>query len=534
MREGRAVIRTEEIDAAVFDMDGVVTDTASVHAAAWARMFDRFLERRASATGEAFTPFGEDDYRRYIDGKLRYDGVSSFLASRGVTLPYGEASDPPDAETVCGLGNRKDQDFLDNLRRDGVAAFPTTVALVERLHDVGVRTAVISASRNLEAVLVAGGVEDLFEVRVGGAEAERLGLAGKPDPEIFLEASRRLGAVPRRTAVVEDALVGVEAGRRGGFGLVVGVDRTGHREELEAAGADVVVGDLGEVTVDTSSRSVRDLPDALTRRDEIRRCLAGRTPAVFLDYDGTLTPIVERPEDARLPDAVRRAVERLASRRTVAVISGRDLDDVRRMVGVDDIVYAGSHGFDIAGPGGLAEQHAVELLPELDQAEEELRSLLAPVPGVRLERKRFAIAVHVRQVDGQLVPGVEAAVDRVAEAHPRLQRTVGKKVFELRPNVEWDKGRAVLRVMHVLELDRDDVVPVYAGDDVTDEDAFRAVRDRGFGVVVRGEDDDRPTSARYSLADVGEIVAFLEELASPGEETATPRDPRGGHRSEAS
>jgi alpha,alpha-trehalase len=534
MEQGRVAIRTEEIDAVVFDMDGVVTDTASVHSAAWARMFDRFLERRASAKGERFRPFTEDDYRRYIDGKPRYEGVGSFLASRGITLPFGAASDPPDAETICGLGNRKDQDFLDHLRRDGVAAFPTTVALVERLRDAGVRTAVISASRNLDAVLAAGGVDDLFEVRVGGAETDRLGLAGKPDPAVFLEASRRLGVVPRRTAVVEDALAGVRAGRDGGFGLVVGVDRTGHRDDLRAAGADVVVGDLGEVTVETTLPAVRDLPDALAARDEVERRLEGHTPVVFLDYDGTLTPIVERPEDARLPDAARRALELLASRRTVAVISGRDLADVRRMVGVVDIVYAGSHGFDIAGPGGLAEQYAVEFLPELDAAGDELRPLLEPVPAVRLERKGFAIAVHVRQVDGKEVPNVEAVVDRVAEMHPRLRKTAGKKVFELRPNVDWDKGRAVLRLLEVLELDRDDVLPVYVGDDVTDEDAFSAVRDRGLGVVVRGEDDDRPTSARYSLADASAIVAFLEDLASAGDESATPRDAEERHGSEAS
>ncbi|HJU58034.1 MAG TPA: trehalose-phosphatase [Actinomycetota bacterium] len=533
MEQATVAIRTDEIDAVVFDMDGVVTDTASVHAAAWARMFDRFLKRRASATGATFMPFTEDDYRRYIDGKPRYDGVSSFLAAREIMLPYGDSSDPPEVETVCGLGNRKDQDFLEHLRRDGVAAFPTTVVLVERLRGSGVRTAVISASRNLDAVLAAGGVEDLFEVRVGGAESERLGLAGKPDPAVFLEATRRLGVVPRRTAVVEDALAGVQAGRSGGFGLVIGVDRTGHRADLEAAGADVVVGDLGEVTVQASRRSVRDLPDALAARDEIRERLRGRAPAVFLDYDGTLTPIVERPEDARLPDPVRRALERLASRRTVAVISGRDLADVRRMMGVDGIAYAGSHGFDIAGPGALAEQHAVEVLPELDRAEEELRPMLEPVPGVRLERKRFAIAVHVRQVEERRVPDVEAAVDRAAGAHPRLRKTVGKKVIELRPNVEWDKGRAVLRLMDVLELDRADVLPVYVGDDVTDEDAFSVVRDRGLGVVVRGEDDDRPTSARYSLAASGEIVAFLAELASLEEETAPARDPDERDSSEA-
>jgi alpha,alpha-trehalase len=245
-----AVIRTEEIGAVVFDMDGVVTDTASVHAAAWGATFNRFLDRRSSAAGDAPVPFTDDDYRRYVDGKPRYDGVSSFLASRGIALPFGAPSDPPDAETVCGLGNRKDQDFLDHLRRDGVAAFPTTVVLVRRLRDEGVRTGVVSASRNLDAVLASGGVADLFDVRLGGVEAGELGLPGKPDPAVFLEASRRLGVVPQRTAVVEDALAGVQAGRRGGFGLVVGVDRTGHGSELDSAGADVVVSDLGEVSVE--------------------------------------------------------------------------------------------------------------------------------------------------------------------------------------------------------------------------------------------------------------------------------------------
>lgn len=528
MERGEVVIRTDEIDAVVFDMDGVVTDTASVHARAWARMFDRFLRRRADATGGSFSPFTDEDYRRYVDGKPRYDGVRGFLEARGITLPEGKSSDPPDAQTVCGLGNRKDQDFLEHLRRDGVEAFPTTVELLGRLRRAGVRTAVVSASRNLDEVLAAGGVEDLFEQRVGGVEAERLGLPGKPDPAVFLEAARRLGVEPWRVAVVEDALAGVEAGRRGGFALVVGVDRTGHRSELEAAGADVVE-DLGEVTVDTPLHSISDLPDALSRREEIRRRLDGVTLAVFLDYDGTLTPIVERPEDARLPEAVRSAVERLASRCQVAIISGRDLDDVRRMVGIDGIFYAGSHGFDCAGPGGFAEQHAVEFVPELDRAAVELRSLLSTTPNVRLERKRFAIAVHVRQVDERRVPEVEAAVDRIAFAHERLRKTVGKKVLELRPRVDWDKGRALRRLMSVLGLDRDDIVPVYVGDDLTDEDAFDVIRDRGLGVVVQGEAGDRLTSARYSLASPAMIGAFLEELASAGEPVWSPHieEPNG-------
>jgi alpha,alpha-trehalase len=247
--ERQIVIRADRIDAVIFDMDGVVTDTARVHAAAWARLFDEYLGDRAVTTAEAFRPFTLDDYRRFIDGKPRYDGVRSFLATRGITLPEGEASDPPDRLTVRGLGNRKDGYFLEHLREQGIASFPTTVALLEDLRAAGIRTAVVSASRHLDEVLAAGHVEHLFDVRAGGTEADRLGLAGKPDPGVFLEAARRLRVRPRRAAVVEDALAGVEAGRRGGFALVIGVDRSDHGAELLAAGAGVVVRDLVEVGV---------------------------------------------------------------------------------------------------------------------------------------------------------------------------------------------------------------------------------------------------------------------------------------------
>jgi trehalose 6-phosphate phosphatase len=506
------------VDAVVFDMDGVITDTASVHAAAWKRLFDRYLQDRVERTGERFEPFDADeDYRRYIDGKPRYDGVRSFLASRGIELPEGDPDDPPDRETVCGLGNRKNDFFLEHLREHGAEPYPSTVELVRELRARGVRTAAISASRNMSEVLEAAGVAELFPVRVDGLVAEELGLPGKPDPAVFVEAARRLGVDPARTAVVEDALSGVEAGRRGGFALVIGVDRTGHADALRAAGADVVVGDLGELELPPGP-TVRELPLALERREEIRGLVSGRRPAVFLDYDGTLTPIVERPEDALMPPATRAALQRLAERVPVAVISGRDLADVRGTVGVEGIAYAGSHGFDIVGPDGSTHQRAVEHLPELDAAQRELELAVRGVPGARVERKTFAIAVHVRQVAEDRVRDVEAAVAKVAASHPRLRRTGGKKVLELRPDVEWDKGRALLWLLEVLGLMGDDVLPVYVGDDETDEDAFRAIGMSGLGVVVRGEGDERPTSARYALRDTDEARAFLELLESASAE----------------
>ena len=244
----------DRVRAVIFDTDGVVTRTATVHAAAWKALFDSFLALRAEETGEPFAPFDDEDYARHVDGRARYDGVEGFLASRGITLPRGSPGDPPDRETVCGLGNRKNEHFLAQLRDHGVEPFESTLALVRRLRSLGITTAAVSASENCSAVLEAVGAAALFDARVDGIDAAALGLAGKPDPSLFLEAARRLQVQPADAAVVEDALAGVDAGRRGGFGLVVGVDRTGHAEALAARGADVVVPDLACLHVDVEGR----------------------------------------------------------------------------------------------------------------------------------------------------------------------------------------------------------------------------------------------------------------------------------------
>jgi beta-phosphoglucomutase family hydrolase len=237
-----------EIRACLFDLDGVLTQTARVHAAAWKEMFDAFLRARAAATGAEFVPFDPvHDYEQYVDGKLRYDGVRSFLASRGIELPEGDPSDPPDAETVCGVGNRKNELVLSLIRRDGVATFEGSVRYVRAARDAGLRRAVVSASKNCRDVLVAAGIDDLFEEVIDGIVAEREQLRGKPAPDTFLAGARALGVPPDQAVVFEDALAGVEAGRAGRFGFVVGVDRTGQREALHQHGADVVVSDLGEL-----------------------------------------------------------------------------------------------------------------------------------------------------------------------------------------------------------------------------------------------------------------------------------------------
>jgi alpha,alpha-trehalase len=510
-------LRARDFEAAVFDLDGVVTRTARVHAAAWKELFDAYLEQVSAGSGEPFRPFDADeDYRLYVDGKPRYEGVRSFLESRGIRLPYGDPEDPPERETVCGLGNRKNALFHERLEKDGVEVFESSVKLIRTLRERGLKTALVSSSKNARAVLEVGGLTDLFDAIVDGVEAARLGLKGKPDPDIFLRAAEVLGVVPQHALAVEDALAGVEAARAGGFGLVIGVDRTGEGAALRAHGAHFVVRDLGEVHVRPQIPAERcttlELPNAADRWEEIARLMRGKRPAVFLDYDGTLTPIVERPDLAVLTDEMRATVKELATLCTVAVVSGRDRADVQALVGLDELVYAGSHGFDIAGPEGLRVQHekGADYLPALARAHERLGEALRGVEGVLVERKRFAIAVHFRQVAELDVDRVEAAVDEVVGRFPKLRKTYGKKIFELRPRIDWDKGKAVLWLLEALRLQGESVLPLYVGDDTTDEDAFAALAERSIGILVARAVCF--TAARYVLRDPNDVARFLRGL----------------------
>ncbi len=236
------------IRACLFDLDGVLTQTAKVHAAAWKQMFDAFLAARSARTGEPFVPFDPvDDYNEYVDGMPRYDGVRSFLASRGIVLPEGTPDDPPEAETVCGLGNRKNELVLALIRSQGVEAYWGSVLYLRAARDAGLRRAVVSASANAGEVLEAARIDDLLEIRIDGIVAEREHLNGKPAPDTFLAAARALEVRPGQAAVFEDALAGVAAGRAGHFGFVIGVDRVGHADALRQHGADRVVSDLGEL-----------------------------------------------------------------------------------------------------------------------------------------------------------------------------------------------------------------------------------------------------------------------------------------------
>ena len=237
----------DRIEACLFDLDGVLTQTATVHAKAWKEMFDDYLRERAKRTGDDFKPFTDADYDEYVDGKPRYDGVKSFLESRGIDLPPGTPDDAPGDETIDGLGNRKNELVLALIKRDGVEPYEGSVRYVHAARDAGLRCAVVSSSANTHDVLQVTGMSDLFEAVVDGNVATREGLKGKPAPDTFLAGARLLGVQAPRAAVFEDAVAGVEAGHAGGFGHVVGVDRVGHADALKAHGASVVVRDLAEL-----------------------------------------------------------------------------------------------------------------------------------------------------------------------------------------------------------------------------------------------------------------------------------------------
>jgi alpha,alpha-trehalase len=235
------------LDAVIFDMDGVVSDTARVHERCWKRVFDDYLRDRMALTGEALRLFDDEDYIRYVDGKPRYDGVESFLSSRSILLTRGTPSDPPGWDTVCALGNLKDRDFERAVAEDGVILFESTIAFLRTLREHGISTALISSSRHARVLVGAAHITDLFDTIVDGIDAEDLELPGKPNPAIFLAAARRLHVAPARAAVVEDALAGVEAGQRGGFAFVIGIGIGTHADELLDRGASVVVKDLSEL-----------------------------------------------------------------------------------------------------------------------------------------------------------------------------------------------------------------------------------------------------------------------------------------------
>ena len=531
-------------DAVIFDLDGVITKTAKVHAHAWKKVFDDYLKLRTKRNGEPFQEFTyQNDYLTYVDGKPRYIGVENFLASRNIHLPFGNPSDSPDKETICGIGNKKNQLFDKLLQKEGAEVFESTIILIKNLKNKGIRVGVASSSKNCLPVLKSVHLEHLFETMVDGIVSQKLNLKGKPEGDIFITAAKNLGSLPETSVVVEDASSGVEAGRNGGFGLVLGVARENNEKELAKHGADLVVPDLSEISVDLINdwflrkpKSFFSCFENLKKAPQIfpREHLNGKNIFInpyyqhtgksvintrqkmtfFLDYDGTLTPIVESPELAIISPDMKKTVETLASIHTVAIVSGRLREDVQNLVGIKGIFYAGSHGFDIEGPGGFSMIHpdAKKTIPLISRIIKLLKEKLNNIHGVLIEEKKFSVAVHYRKVKSSIdLQCIKKVVNDMVQKYDELRILKGKKVFEILPNIDWDKGKAVKWIMDALDITWESTAAFYIGDDTTDEYAFRTVITRGTAILV-SDDPEKASTADFQLQSPEEVQRFFEQV----------------------
>jgi trehalose-phosphatase len=401
---------------------------------------------------------------------------------------------------------------------DGVPPLESTINLVRKLLAVEVATAVYSPCPGGQHRLKSAGIDDLFGVCVDGIPAASL-----------LEATRQLGVRPQRSVVLDDAGAGIAAAQNDGFALVVGVDRAGNPDRLLGCGADVVVADPEDVTVRAGDRRISELPDAVESYGQIIGVLGAREPILFLDYDGTLSPIVADPSAAALVEGAHQALESFASQCPVAILSGRDLADICTRAPIPGIWYAGSHGFELTGPDGTYHRNeaAVAAIGVLEGAAAELSEILAGIPGVRVEHKRFAVAVHYRQVAPEHLGEIVSVTHKLG-LRDGLRVTSGRMLVELRPDIDWDKGATLAWIRDRIDAEGC-LVPIYIGDDLTDEDAFDAVQFDGIGIVVRhDEDSDRKTAAHFALQSPDQVCEFIQRgsnwLAIKREKSSTAWD----------
>ena len=525
----------------IFDLDGVITKTALVHAAAWKEAFDEYLRLRDKRDKEPFKEFThQSDYLPYVDGKPRYKGVQSFLESRGINISYGEPTDSPDTETICGIGNKKNAKFCQVLRVKGVEVYPSTIEFIKSLEASGVEIGVASSSNNCKEILEVAKIEKFFKTRVDGVVSIEMGLKGKPESDIFTTAAFNLGTIPAESIVVEDATSGVEAGRNGGFGLVIGLARENNQKELLANGADLVVTDLAEINLELIEqwfrKKPRDLLQSWDKESEKIESLEGKekdTEAVvnpsylhsgkshffsgkkivfFLDYDGTLTPIVSRPELAVISSDMQDTVKKLSQKYITAIVSGRMREDVEKLVGISGLIYAGSHGFNIKGPEVvMVESQAEKSIPLVSKVIEKLKKELVGIEGVIIEEKKFSTAVHYRLVkEAEKNLKIRNLVREIIQENKTLRLMEGKKVFEILPAIDWNKGKAVRWVMDSLGINWQDYSVVYIGDDTTDEDAFRTVCTRGTSILV--SDKDKFSAADFMVSSPKEVKELFERI----------------------
>jgi trehalose-phosphatase len=474
-------------EAMILDLDGVITDTRDLHFKAWQETFNNIS-----------TFFSKEDYQRYVDGKPRIEGLRSFFIARNIPLSENKLEQ---------LSIKKNKIFQQMIQSKGAGIFRDAIVAIKYWRKLGIPVAVISSSQNCKVILQKAGIENIFDTCVDGIEGQKLNLKGKPEPDYFIEAAIRMGRRPEDCAIVEDSISGVSAGRIGHFKAVIGVSRDGQTpaEDLFANGADVVVSSLLQIG---------QIKNALNAWKEILAKIGERDLAVFIDFDGTLSEIVSDPKNATISDSVKRTLATCSKALKMAVISGRDRLDVKGLVGIDSLFYAGCHGFDMSGPGCFHYQvdDAQKILPQLEEASLAVNNELAGMKGIIIERKKFMTAVHYRMAVDSAEDSIKEKVFRIIQGFSSLKAKEGKKVIELFPNLDWDKGKAIKKLCEILNINPLNALVIYIGDDLTDEDAFDRLKGTGIGIKV-DESGTMPTKADYWLKDPGEVERFLNLVA---------------------
>jgi trehalose-phosphatase len=505
-------VNHHSIKAVIVHMDGVITQTTLHCARAWKMMFDAFLQS-GQYSKRLLKPLDiNEDYIRYFNSQLPQDGIRNFLESRNIFLLQGSPQDSPEKDTLFGLVNRHNRIFLEIINEEGIEIFGDTIDYINKQRAIGLKTAVITSEINGACILEKAGVRHLFDTCIDGIQPDPLQLPGKSAQDIYLQAARQLGVEPEHAMVIAADISGVQTGSRGKFGAVVGVARSTSAESLLDNGADIVVNTLSELQIERKELAVPPehayLPSSLMNLQLMQAKPLNKNIVVFLDYDGTLAPVVSQPEEAVMSDEMRELVKELASVCRVAVVSGRDRADVERMVGLPELIYAGSHGFDISGPDIRMEHEEGKLyLPDLDTAQQEIQHRIGEIAGALIERKKYAIAVHYRNVaENQVIPLLEF-VYQMCNNTERLELGLGKMMVELRPAVDWHKGKAIAWLMETLNISHSDVLPIYIGADLSDEDAFRFLNNTGIGILVGNQVTH--TEASYQLADISQVKQLL-------------------------
>jgi trehalose-phosphatase len=501
--------------AVVIDLGGVLVHTALIHINAWEQVFTEYFPDKGEGP-----LFSENDYYTYFAGKPRYGRLQIFLNSKNINLPFGNEKDLPGDQTICSLENKKAKLFTRLINEGKLQVYEKAVEKIKYWKAKGLKTAVVSSDEKFKKALNLAEISNLFDVKIDSASSRKMGLKEKPEADLYVEAAKELDLPPESCVLFDDSVAGLQAGSKANYGLVVGVNRTNNRKELSENGADMVIDTFQDFDLFDNAEIddwfIQSIPPFASEYSKIGKAVYKKIPVVFLDYDGTLTPIVQQPEDAILSKEMQDVLRECAAKFKVAAVSGRDMDDLRSKINIDNLIYAGSHGFRISGPGGLYMEHekSAELLPKLDRMEEKLNTVFSnTTEGVRVERKRFAIAVHYRNAGAEDIPYIKQKVYETNSGRTGFKVGEGKMILEIKPDINWHKGKAVLWILEKLNLaDTSRYIPIYIGDDVTDEDAYEVLKNRGMGIQVGP--GAKNTAAHFRLKNVYQVRLLLKELVN--------------------